>query len=251
MRIIPKLEIKSGYLVKGRQLEGYRKIGDPKLYAEKYYLEGADEICFVDIVASLYDRKLICNIVKNISTKIFVPLSVGGGIQNKKDADLFFKHGADKVLLGNGTFKNSNITKEISMKYGKQSIIQSLDIKKNLSSKNSFFLCTESGDKQTNIDPFEFGQEVLKNGAGEILINNIDNDGSLLGFDIDLIKHAQNKFDCPIIALGGAGNWNHFSDLFLKTDISAACTQNIFHFTEHSILSLKGHLKNLEINIRN
>ena len=137
------------------------------------------------------------------------------------------------------------------MKYGKQSIIQSLDLKKNLSSNNSFFLCTESGDKQTNLDPFEFGQEVLKNGAGEILINNIDNDGSLLGFDISLIKLAQSKIDCPIIALGGAGNWNHFSDLFIKTNISAACTQNIFHFTEHSILSLKEHLKNLEINIRN
>ncbi len=209
-----------------------------------------DELIIIDISKKKFSPRFL-ELISFFSKNCFVPLSVGGGIQNKKDADLFFKHGADKVLLGNGTFKNSNITKEISMKYGKQSIIQSLDIKKNLSSKNSFFLCTESGDKQTNIDPFEFGQEVLKNGAGEILINNIDNDGSLLGFDIDLIKHAQNKFDCPIIALGGAGNWNHFSDLFIKTDISAACTQNIFHFTEHSILSLKGHLKNLEINIRN
>ena len=110
---------------------------------------------------------------------------------------------------------------------------------------------TKSGVKKTNLNPFQFGQKVLEYGAGEILINNIDNDGSLLGFDIDLMKLAQNNFDCPIIALGGAGNWNYFSDLFIKTNISAACTQNIFHFTEHSIISLKEHLKNLEINIRN
>lgn len=209
-----------------------------------------DELIIIDISKKKFSTKFL-ELIMFFSKNCFVPLTVGGGIQSQKDADVFFKHGADKVLLGNGTFNNVEIIKEISMKYGKQSIIQSLDLKKNEKADNSFCMFTKSGVKKTNLNPFQFGQKVLEYGAGEILINNIDNDGSLLGFDIDLMKLAQNNFDCPIIALGGAGNWNHFSDLFIKTNISAACTQNIFHFTEHSILSLKEHLKNLEINIRN
>ncbi len=208
-----------------------------------------DELIINDISKKKFSYQFL-ELVNFFSKNCFVPISVGGGIRKLDDADIFFKNGADKIVLGSNLNSYDTI-KDISMKYGKQSIIQSLDLKKN-SDKNSLYsLYSDSGTKVIKIDPFVFGKKVLEIGAGEILINNIDNDGSLLGYDIELMKLASQQFDCPIIALGGAGNWDHFSELFIKTNISAACTQNIFHFTEQSILSLKKHLKNLNISIRN
>ena len=201
-----------------------------------------DELIINDISKKKFSYQFL-ELVNFFSQNCFVPISVGGGIRKLDDADIFFKNGADKIVLGSNLNSYDTI-KDIS-------IIQSLDLKKN-SDKNSLYsLYSDSGTKVIKIDPFVFGKKVLEIGAGEILINNIDNDGSLLGYDIELMKLASQQFDCPIIALGGAGNWDHFSELFIKTNISAACTQNIFHFTEQSILSLKKHLKNFNISIRN
>ncbi len=206
-----------------------------------------DELIIIDISENKFSDKYL-NLISYFSTNCFVPLSVGGGINSLKDADLYFKHGADKIILGSGSISNSKIAKEISMKYGKQSIIQSLDCKKN--SNQNYYVYSKSGKKNLNLEPIIFAKKALSNGVGELLINNIDNDGSLLGYDIKLIKNISSQLDCPIIALGGAGNWDHLLELFKETDISAASTQNIFHFTEQSIISAKNYLKNCKIKIR-
>ena len=208
-----------------------------------------DELILIDISEKKFSNKFL-ELISFFSTNFFVPLSVGGGIKQLGDADLFFKCGADKIILGSNAIKEPKLIKEISHKYGNQSIIQSLDCKKDIETKK-FTVVGGSGKIDLLQDPVKFGKIALSYGVGEVLINHIDNDGSLLGYDLDLINTVSKELDCPILALGGAGSWQHILDLFLNTNISAACTQNIFHFTEESILSAKKFLKNNNIKIRN
>ena len=208
-----------------------------------------DELIIIDISKKKFTEKFL-NLINFFSTNCFVPLSVGGGIKSLNDADLYFKYGADKILLGPGTIENKEVAIKISLKYGKQSIIQSLDCKKMKDGSNNYNVYCESGLRNLKKDPILLGNEALLNGAGEILINSIDNDGSLLGYDLSLIKMVSENLNCPIIALGGAGNWDHLLKLFTETNISAASTQNIFHFTEQGIISAKNFLKKNMIKIR-
>ncbi len=208
-----------------------------------------DELIIIDISKKKFSIKFL-DLIKFFSLNCFVPLSVGGGIKKLSDADIFFKNGADKIVLGTNSLNDTNLIEEISKKYGNQSIIQSLDCKKTSSTKMKYTVMSNSGKDDLNLDPVISGKKALIRGAGELLINSIDNDGGLLGYDLDLINLFSKKLNCPIIASGGAGNWQHFLDLFLKTNISAACTQNIFHFTEESIISVKKFLKTNTIQIR-
>lgn len=209
-----------------------------------------DELILIDISKKKFNKEFL-DVVFYFSNNCFVPISVGGGIKNIKDADLYFQMGADKIVLGSNSIINENLIKDVSLKYGNQSIIQTLDCKKIDTKKIDYRLTKNSGKEITNIDPLNFAQKVEKIGVGEILINSVDNDGGLLGYDLELIKIISNSVNCPIIALGGAGNWQHILDLFFNTNISAACTQNIFHFTEQSISSAKSFLKKNNIIIRN
>tara|TARA_X000001036_G_scaffold440108_1_gene494501 strand:+ start:805 stop:1551 length:747 start_codon:yes stop_codon:yes gene_type:complete len=208
-----------------------------------------DELVIIDISGKKFKKEFL-KVVEFFSTNCFVPLTVGGGISSLSDADIYFKYGADKILLGPNSIFTPQIAKEISMKYGKQSIIQSLDCKLDKYNIKKYNVFGYSGIKNLNQNPISLGNQALKNGIGEILINSIDNDGSLLGYDINLIKEVSKNLNCPIIALGGAGNWSHIAELFHKTDVSGACTQNIFHFTEQSIKSAKNFLKINGIKIR-
>ncbi len=208
-----------------------------------------DELLLIDISENKFSKDFL-ELIKYFSLNCYVPISVGGGIKNLEDADIYFKAGADKVILGSNCLEQTNIIKNISKKYGNQSIIQSIDCIKNFETKNKYNVMKNSGKIFLNNDPLKCCQKAIQNGAGEILVNSIDNDGSLLGYDLELISHISKKIKCPILALGGAGNWQHILDLFLKTDISGACTQNIFHFTEESILSAKNFLKSNNIEVR-
>ena len=242
-RIIISLTFQDGILFRTKNFKpDYR-------YTKNFIdLWSIDELMIIDISEKKFSEKYF-SIISFFTTNNFVPIAVDGDINSLQDADLYFKHGADKIILGSGSINNPNIAKEISMKYGKQSIIQSLDCKK--ISDDNYHVYYKSGKKSLNEDPIILGKKALTNGVGELLINNIDNDGSLLGYDINLIKNISDQLDCPIIALGGAGNWNHLLELFKETNISAANTQNIFHFTEQSIISEKNFLKNYKIKIRN
>lgn len=206
-----------------------------------------DELILIDISKNKFSKKFF-DVIKYFSTNCHVPISVGGGIKSLENANEYFKFGADKIILGPNSNLKEDLIKKISEKYGNQSIIQTVDcIKKD----NSFVLMRDSGKNFLSNDIISFCKKSVEMGAGEILVNNIDNDGSLLGYDIDLIKLVSEKINCPILALGGAGNWQHIFELFKNTDISAACTQNIFHFTEESIISAKKFLKSNKIKIRN
>ncbi len=208
-----------------------------------------DELILIDISEKKFSDTFL-NLIKYFSKNCFVPISVGGGIETIINADTYFKYGADKIVLGSNSINKSNLIKEISKKYGNQSIIQSVDCKKKPLT-DEYTVVAKSGKFDLSIDPVKFSLEMLSQGAGEIMINNIDNDGSLLGYDIKLIELISSKIKSPILALGGAGNWKHILELFQTTDISAACTQNIFHFTEESILSAKNFLRKSNINVRN
>jgi len=208
-----------------------------------------DELILIDISEKKFSKNFL-DLIAFFSKNCFVPISVGGGITAIENADIFFKNGADKIVLGSNAINKKNLIGQISKKYGNQSIIQSVDCKKILKD-NTYAVMGSSGTENLLQNPIEFSLKALERGAGEIMINSIDNDGSLMGYDLDLIKLVSNKINCPILALGGAGNWQHILDLLSETDISAACTQNIFHFTEESILSAKKFLKENKIKVRN
>ena len=208
-----------------------------------------DELILIDISEKKFSKNFL-DLIAFFSKNCFVPISVGGGITTIENADIFFKNGADKIVLGSNAINKKNLIGQISKKYGNQSIIQSVDCKKILKD-NTYTVMGSSGTENLLQNPIEFSLKALERGAGEIMINNIDNDGSLMGYDLDLIKLVSKKINCPILALGGAGNWQHILDLLSETDISAACTQNIFHFTEESVLSAKKFLKDNNIKVRN
>tara|TARA_Y100000591_G_scaffold315272_1_gene322691 strand:+ start:2126 stop:2869 length:744 start_codon:yes stop_codon:yes gene_type:complete len=208
-----------------------------------------DELILIDISKKKFSKNFI-DLISFFSKNCFVPISVGGGIATIENADIYFKNGADKIVLGSNVINKKNLIEEISKKYGNQSIIQSVDCKR-IFKNNNYTVMGNSGTENLLQDPIQFSLKALARGVGEIMINNIDNDGSLMGYDLNLIKLVSKKINCPILALGGAGNWQHILDLLIQTDISAACTQNIFHFTEESILSAKKFLKGKNINVRN
>tara|TARA_B100001287_G_C22624784_1_gene501933 strand:+ start:474 stop:1208 length:735 start_codon:yes stop_codon:yes gene_type:complete len=209
-------------------------------------LWSADEIILIDISKKKFQKKFL-DIVDFFSKNCFVPISVGGGIDNFEKAEYLFRNGADKIILNSHTIKRPELIININKVYGEQSIIHSIDCKKVLKKYKVFI---ENGTVDTNLDPVSRCEDLIKLGVGELLINNIDNDGSLTGFNIELIKKFK-KFKKPTLALGGAGSWDHILNLFKETDISGACTQNIFHFTEKSLNSLKQYLNNQDIAIRN
>ena len=206
-----------------------------------------DEIMIIDLSKKKFQANFL-DTIKFFSENCFVPLTVGGGIKNLKDATTYFNYGADKIILGSGSVIEGGSIENISDIYGSQSIIQSIDCKKE---NENYKLTIKSGTILTDIDPIDASKKALKLGAGEVMINNIDNDGSLLGYDIDLLNNVSKKIDCPVLALGGAGNWSHIVDLFKLYNVTGACTQNIFHFTEESISSAKNFLIQNEILVRN
>jgi len=205
-----------------------------------------DELILIDISKMKFSKNFL-EIVNFYSKNCFVPISVGGGISSLSDVDLLYKNGADKIILGSDKLFDQNLSDQITKKYGNQSLIQSLDFKM---TKNVYEVFGKSSTKKMNLNIKESILKSMKNGVGEILVNNIDRDGSLLGYDLDLVSEIKKFSKNPILVLGGAGNWQHILDLFKNTDVSGACTQNIFHFTENSIASAKKFLIDNGIHIR-
>ena len=203
MRIIPKLEIKSGHLVKGRQLEGYRKLGDPIFFAKKYYKYGADEICFVDVVASMYDRKLICDIVKEISKNIFVPFSVGGGIQNFEQVKEIFDSGADKIHINSHLFTDLDFLKRFNDTYGAQSI--SLEIQTKIYN-DEYYCFFDRGRELSNIKLKDWIKKLKNYNFGEIIVTDIQKDGMYNGVNLNLINFVRDFFPNTNLVYSGGFN---------------------------------------------
>ena len=205
-----------------------------------------DELILIDISKKKFSQSFL-NIVNFYSKNCFVPISVGGGVSSLTEVDILYQKGADKIILGSHNLTNKNLSNQITKKYGNQSLIQSIDFKL---IKNNYEVFGKSSLEKMNLDIIEAYQKSLENGVGEILLNNIDRDGSLLGYDLEPVLKIKKISKNPILVLGGAGSWTHMLDLFKYTDVSAACTQNIFHFTEASISSAKSFLFNNDIKVR-
>ncbi len=210
-------------------------------------LWSSDEIILIDVSKKKLEEKFL-KIIQYFVDNCHVPITIGGGIRKLSDVDKIMSLGVEKVILNSISYQNLNLIDDVSKKYGAQSVVHSIDCKKR---NEKYYVSFENNTIDTEIEAKEWIQKILKKNIGEILINNIDNDGSLLGYDLNLINELKKYCKVPILALGGCGNWDHVLDLFKKTDISGACTQNIYHFSNESLLSLKNFLNTNEIPIRN
>ena len=246
-RIIPCLDVKDGRVVKGANFVGLKDVNDPIELAKYYNNSMADELVFYDITASYENRNLFVQTLERVAKEIFIPLTVGGGINKIEDFDRVLKSGADKVSVNSGAVKNPNLIREAAEKYGNQCVVLSVDIKK-VGQKYSVFV--KGGRENTNIDAIEWVIKGEKNGAGELVINSIDTDGIKNGFDIDLLKEIADNVSIPIIASGGAGTMEHFKEVFEVKGVDAGLAASIFHFKEIDIKDLKEYLKNNNIKVR-
>ena len=247
-RIIPCLDVKNGRVVKGIQFEGLSDVSSPVELAEYYSNAGADELVFYDITASFEGRKLFTDILTEVASKIFIPLTVGGGINTVDDFDRVLKCGADKVSVNSGAIRNPDLIKEAALKYGDQCVVLSCDIKR---VDGEFRLFAKGGREDTGINAIEWIKKGVSNGAGEIVVNSIDTDGVKNGFDIEMLKAVCEVVNVPVIASGGAGCSEDFVKLFngIPT-IDAGLAASIFHFGEVQIKDLKKLLKENKINVR-
>ena len=246
-RIIPCLDVRDGRVVKGTNFEGLKDVDDPVELAKYYNNSLADELVFYDITASYEGRKLFVNVLEKVANEIFIPLTVGGGINTIKDFDMVLKSGADKVSVNSGAIKNPDLIREAAEKYGNQCVVLSIDIKR-VNGRYSVF--AKGGREDTGIDAIEWAVKGEKNGAGELVINSIDTDGVKNGFDIELLKEIADNVSIPLIASGGAGNMEHFKDVFQVKGVDAGLAASIFHFKEIDIKELKEYLQKNNIKVR-
>ena len=247
-RIIPCLDVKDGRVVKGVNFEGLSDVSSP-VQLGKYYSDcGADELVFYDITASSDGRKLFTDILKEVASNIFIPLTVGGGINAVEDFDRVLKCGADKVSVNSGAIKNPDLIKEAAVKYGSQCVVISADIKR---VNGEFRVFARGGRDDTGMEAISWIKRCVDNGAGEVVVNSIDTDGVKKGFDIEMLKAVCAAVKVPVIASGGAGCAEDFVTLFREIpDIDAGIAASIFHFGEVKISDLKELLNRNNILVR-
>ena len=247
-RIIPCLDVKNGRVVKGVNFAGLADVSSPVALAEYYSEASADELVFYDITASSEGRALFTDILTEVASKIFIPLTVGGGINTLDDFDRVLKCGADKVSVNSGAIRNPKLIEEAAKRYGDQCVVLSCDIKR---VDGVFRVFAKGGRENTGMEAIEWIKNGVNSGAGEVVVNSIDTDGVKGGFDIEMLRAVEDAVSVPIIASGGAGNMQHFVDLFREIpQMDAGLAASIFHFGEVKITDLKKTLKDAGIPVR-
>ncbi len=248
VRIIPCLDVKDGRVVKGINFIDLIDAGDPVEQAKHYSENGADEICFLDISASIEQRDTMVNVVRKTANEVFIPLTVGGGISSVENIQSLLKAGADKVSINSAAINDPDIVKKSSEYFGNQCIVIAVDAKK---INNDWYVFSHGGTKKTDLLALNWIEYVQKLGAGEILLTSMDKDGTKSGFDIELLKKVSEFLEIPLIASGGVGNLNHFYEGVAKGNANALLAASVFHFNEISIKEVKEYLlkKNIEIRI--
>lgn len=247
-RIIPCLDVKDGQTVKGVNFENLKYAGDPVELAKKYSLEGADELVFLDITATNEKRKTIVELVERVAKNVFIPFTVGGGINSTEDIRAILNAGADKISLNSAAVKNPELISECVNYFGSQCIVVAIDAKK---IDNEYFVHINAGKKNTGIKLKDWAKEVQRRGAGEILLTSMDFDGTQKGFDIDMNRLVSETVHIPVIASGGAGaDSRHFRDVFKRTNVDAALAASIFHFDTLPVKTLKKELEDYGILTR-
>ena len=246
IRIIPRLDIKGRDLIKSIQFEGLRKLGDPANFAKKYYDEGADELLYMDIVASLYGRNNLFELIAKVTKKIFIPFTVGGGIRSIEEARKIFCSGADKIAINSAAVKNPKFISKLANKFGSQSIIVSIEAKK---IKNKWEALIEHGRERTGLDALSWAKRTEELGAGEILLTSVDKEGTGRGFDMELIKEIQKKIKIPLIVCGGMSDPKDLLELN-NYEVSAVSMSNILHYNKFGIKQIKNCAKKNNLNVR-
>ena len=246
-RIIPCLDIKDGRVVKGIQFEGLRDVGNPLELAQFYSENGADELVFLDISATLENRKTLADLVNQIAKKINIPFTVGGGINSVADAKIIVQNGADKVSINSSAVRNPKLISDLANEFGSQFVVVAIDIKL---IDNDWFVFIKGGTEKTNWSAIDWAKKVVELGAGEILLTSMNNDGEKKGFSLEITNQISQAVSIPVIASGGAGKMEDFAELFSKTEASAGLGATIFHYKEVSILELKNYLQTQKIPVR-
>ncbi|OGK35575.1 imidazole glycerol phosphate synthase subunit HisF [Candidatus Roizmanbacteria bacterium RIFCSPLOWO2_01_FULL_38_12] len=246
-RIIPCLDMTEGKVVKGIQFVNFRDAGDPVVLAKKYDEQGADELVFLDITASIENRNILLDVVNRTAKEVTIPFTVGGGIRTKKDMQQVLRAGADKVGVNTGAFKKPKLIIECAQTFGNQCVVLSLDAKL---VGNKWNVIINGGKTDTGMSAIDWAKEAVRLGAGEILLTSIDTDGMKQGFNIDLTKSVSKAVNVPIIASGGAGKLKDFKDIFLKGKADAALAASVFHFGELTIQQVKEYLMVNNIPVR-
>ena len=247
-RIIPCLDVRDGRVVKGTNFSGLKDVSSPVALADYYSRSGADELVFYDITASSDGRKLFTEILTETASKVFIPLTVGGGINTVEDFDRVLKCGADKVSVNSGAIRNPSLIKEAALKYGSQCVVISADVKR---VDGVYRVFAKGGRENTGMEAIEWIVKCVKNGAGEVVLNSIDTDGVKQGFDIEMLRAVSESVDVPVIASGGAGKIEDFITLFnTLPKVDAGLAASIFHFCEVKIADLKAEMKRNGIPVR-
>jgi cyclase len=245
-RIIPCLDIKNGETVKGINFVDLRSAGDPVELAKQYVLQGADELVFLDITATVENRKTLIELVKKVAAVINIPFTIGGGISSIQDVEALLNAGADKVSVNSSAVKNPKLIDELSNQFGVQCIVVAIDTKL----EDDWKVYVKGGREATSIYTKDWAKEVQERGAGEILLTSMNHDGTKNGFALDITGWCAQHLSIPVIASGGAGNEQHFAEVFKLAKADAALAASVFHFGEIQIPHLKQFLKTQEIDVR-
>ncbi|KKQ57694.1 MAG: hypothetical protein US74_C0001G0010 [Parcubacteria group bacterium GW2011_GWA2_38_13] len=248
IRIIPRLDIKGPNLIKGIHTEGLRVLGNPKEFAKRYYEEGADEIIYLDTVASLYQRNLDFDLLKTVAEQISIPLTVGGGIRSIHDINNALRAGADKVAINTYAVSHPEFLAEGAKKFGSQCIVLYIEAKKIMPGKWEVY--TDGGRERTGLDVIEWAKKTIDLGVGEILITSVDFDGTRKGFDTDLVSAITGFAPIPVIAHGGAGDFISVKNIITQGHADAVAISSVLHYKDYSLKDLKKYLNTENINVR-
>ena len=247
-RIIPCLDVRDGKVVKGVNFVGIREVGDPVECAMEYDRQGADEICFLDITATHEGRSTMIDVVRKTAEHVFVPLTVGGGIRSVEDFREILRAGADKVSVNSAAVKNPALISQAAEIFGSQCVVVAIDAKRD--GQGNFHVVVHGGRKDTGLDAVEWAKKCQELGAGEILLTSMDTDGCKDGFDLELTRAVCDAVTIPVIASGGCGRLEHFSQMFEETGADAALAASLFHFRELTVEEVKNHLAENNIPVR-
>ena len=239
-RLIARLDIKMDTLIKGVQMEGWRKVGFPQIYAEKYAEQGADELIFTDVVASLYGRNNLTEILKSVASRIFIPMTVGGGVRTLQDAESLLSCGADKIIINTAATKNPKLITDIAKTFGSQACVVAIET---ILINEEWVVMTDNGRNHTSRKALEWAHEVAERGSGEILVTAIHKEGLGKGMDIDLIYKMCSRVKIPVIAGGGLGTCDHLKSLIDRTDVAAVAIAQALHWNKLTFEDLRSTLK--------
>ena len=247
-RIIPCLDIKDGRTVKGTNFIDLRDAGDPVELAANYAWQGADELVFLDITATVEKRKTLAELVKRIAHTINIPFTVGGGIKSVADVSVLLQSGADKISVNTAAFQNPQLINDIAREAGSQCVVLAIDTKKE--EDGEWYVYLHGGRTKTETKCFDWAKQALDLGAGEILLTSMNNDGTKAGFALDITQKLSDELSIPVIASGGAGSMEHFAEVFQDAHADAGLAASIFHFREIEIPELKAYLATKGVEVR-